>query len=108
MVTIMTQGKNQDVYTYDQLKHLILPLIRKYHASSALLFGSYARNEATENSDIDLVIIGGEDFLPADVFSIAEDLHVISGKAVDVYELRELNKGTPFYNRVLREGVTIQ
>ncbi len=97
-----------EVYSYEQLQDLILPLIRKYKASGALLFGSYARNEADESSDIDLVIIGGENFIPTDVFAIAEDLHVLSGKAVDVYEMRELNQNTPFYETVLREGVRIQ
>ena len=99
---------NDQIYSRRELREMILPLIRKYDAADALLFGSYARNEATKDSDIDVVIIGGDDFVPTNVFAIAEDLHEASGKAVDVYELREINVGTPFYQTVLSEGVRLR
>ena len=73
----------------------------------AVLFGSYARQEATGNSDIDLVVIGGEQFDPTDVFCIADELYGKLGKNVDVYELREINEGTDFYNSIFSEGVRI-
>ena len=56
---------------------------------------------------IDLIVIGGSKFDPTDVFCIAEELHRTLGKAVDVYELRELNVGSVFYNTVMAEGVQI-
>lgn len=31
----------------------------------------------------------------------------MTGKSVDVYELREINAGTAFYNTILSEGVQI-
>ena len=99
---------NHEIYNYEQLKGLIIPLMDKYNASNALLFGSYARNEATANSDIDLVIVGGENFEPTDIFAIAEELHILSGKPVDVYEMREPNVGSSFYNTIMKEGVKLQ
>ncbi len=38
------------------IKTRILPILRKYEISEALLVGSYARGEENENSDIDIVI----------------------------------------------------
>ena len=73
----------------------------------AILFGSYARQEADVLSDIDLVVIGGAAFSPTDVFSMAEDLHRATGKAVDVYELCEIDQDSDFYRTILREGVPI-
>lgn len=96
------------IYTHQELKRMITPLLRKYRAANALLFGSYARNEATEKSDIDLVIIGGQHFRLIDVFAIAEELHECSGKQVDVYELGELNEGSPIRDSVMAEGVYLQ
>ena len=39
--------------SYPELEATIRLLLKKYHAEYALLFGSYARGEATPNSDID-------------------------------------------------------
>lgn len=95
------------VYTVEELIQIIRPILRKYRAEGALLFGSYARREATRTSDIDLLVIGGERFDPTDVFCVADELHRATGKAVDVYELCELERGSPFYNAVMSEGVQV-
>ena len=95
------------VYTLDELRMIVASLLRKYGADQAILFGSYARQEADATSAIDLVVIGGNRFDPTNVFSIADDLHRMTGKQVDVYELREINEGTDFYHTILSEGVRI-
>lgn len=95
------------VYTIDELRAVIVELLRKYGAEHAILFGSYARQEADAASDIDLVVIGGTRFDPTNVFCIADDLHRLTGKQVDVYELREINEGTDFYDTIFSEGVRI-
>jgi predicted nucleotidyltransferase len=95
------------VYTKDEIFNMVLPLLKKYHAESAILFGSYARQEADVDSDIDLVVIGGPQFDPTDVFCLADELYRLTGKQVDVYELCELNTGTEFYNTIFSEGVRI-
>lgn len=59
-------------------------LMEKYRVDEARLFGSYARGEATAESDIDLLLIGGQSFRPTGAFAFAEDLHESSGKAVAV------------------------
>ena len=86
---------------------IIKKLLLKYHASHAILFGSYARGEETESSDIDLVVFGGENFHPTDIFAFGEDLRELTGKDADVFEIRELNEGTDLYGTVMSEGVKI-
>ena len=39
-----------------------------------------------------MVVFGGPGFDPMDVFSLAEDLHRLTMKAVDVYEIREIDQ----------------
>lgn len=95
------------VLTYNEIETTLKFLLGKYHAEYALLFGSYARGEATENSDIDVVIVGGEEFIPRDIFAFGEELRAILNRDADVFEIRELNKGTPFYDAVMQEGVRI-
>lgn len=42
------------------VENLIKTLLRKYRAEYAILFGSYARGDADEDSDIDVIVVGGE------------------------------------------------
>ena len=96
-----------EVLTRSELETAIRVLLKKYHAEYALLFGSYARGEATASSDIDLVVVGGANFRARDIFSFGEELRQLTHKNVDAFELRELNVGTPFYETVMQEGVRI-
>lgn len=93
--------------TRTEVEAMIRALLRKYHAEYALLFGSYARDEATVDSDIDVLVIGGEKFRAKDIFAFGEDLRQMTNKNVDAFELREVDKGTPFYDAVMNEGVRI-
>ncbi len=95
------------ICTRESLVSIIETLLKKYHAERAVLFGSYARYDADHISDIDLLVIGGPDFEPTDVFCMAEDLHQATGKEVDVYELCEINQDSEFYRTIMREGVSI-
>lgn len=47
---------NESILSIEAIRLLILPIAKKYGIKKAILFGSYARGEATEDSDIDLLI----------------------------------------------------
>lgn len=63
------------ILTSEEIRLAILPLLKKYPAEKATLLGSYARIEADGRSNIDLLIIGGEYFVPTNVFCIADELY---------------------------------
>lgn len=44
------------IYSLEELKNRIVPVAEKYHLRAVYLFGSYARNEATDDSDVDVLI----------------------------------------------------
>lgn len=44
------------VYTIDEIKAKIIPISKQYNLSKVYLFGSYARGEEDENSDIDIAL----------------------------------------------------
>jgi predicted nucleotidyltransferase len=44
------------VYTTNVIRRRIAPIAKKYQLRSVYLFGSYARNEATEGSDLDVLV----------------------------------------------------
>ena len=47
------------IYTIDQIRRIAAPIAAAYGVKSMRLFGSYARGEATEHSDVDLIIDRG-------------------------------------------------
>ncbi len=44
------------IYTIEQIKERIAPVAAKYSLSAVYLFGSYAKREATEASDVDILV----------------------------------------------------
>ena len=44
------------VYSVDEIKSIVMPIVEKYSIPAIFLFGSYARGEANENSDIDFLV----------------------------------------------------
>lgn len=95
------------VLTLQEIESIVKSLLAKYNAEYALLFGSYARGDATPESDIDVIVVGGKNFIPRNIFSLAEDLRELSGRNADVFEMCEVNTGTPFYESIMREGIRI-
>jgi len=43
-------------YTVEEIKRRITPVARQYGLAAVYLFGSYARGEATAESDVDLLV----------------------------------------------------
>ena len=101
-------AKEDNILVLDELKGLVSRLVKKYRAEYAILFGSYARGEATEESDIDIIIVGGKNFSALDVLAFGEELRELTNKKVDAFELREVEKNSEFYQNILREGVRIE
>jgi predicted nucleotidyltransferase len=44
------------IYSQKQIEEIIAGVAKKYELASVYLFGSYARNEAREDSDIDFLV----------------------------------------------------
>ena len=106
------RGVRMQLYTTDDIKAKIAPIAGKYQLHSVYLFGSYARNEATSSSDLDVLvditdsvvkgwIIGGlyNDF--CDAFDMEVDM--VTTDAVRQYE----NETPWFAENVMMEKVLV-
>jgi predicted nucleotidyltransferase len=49
--------KDRRMYSTDEIKKIVAPIARDFGIRKLSLFGSYARGEAAENSDLDFHII---------------------------------------------------
>ncbi len=80
-----------------------------------ILFGSMARGEATEESDIDILVITSENRfeMQRNLSDIAVDIlldtgEYISAKAVSIEEYSFMKKiNTGFYQNIAKEGVAV-
>ena len=95
------------VLTLKDIVELIKPIAKKYGVKEIYLFGSYARGEADEDSDLDFLVFGGEDFKLTMIFALAEDLRDILKKNVDVFEISEINKDSDFYTTIMKERLFV-
>lgn len=79
------------IMNINQIKKKILPVLKKNEVSRASLFGSIVRGEATEESDIDLLVeFRGEKSL-LDLAGLKIELEELLGKKVDVLTYRSLH-----------------
>lgn len=98
---------NHDVFTIKDIENLVRPIAEKYKVKEIYLFGSYARGEANENSDLDFLVYGGEKFRLTMIFSLAEELREVLKKDVDVFEINEINKDSDFYHTIMKERLLV-
>lgn len=82
------------VYTLDELRERIAPIARKYQIPAVYLFGSYARNEASDNSDVDILIDREGSTIRGmfDMGGLYAELQSSIGKNVDLVTLQSLKQ----------------
>lgn len=98
---------NNNVFTLTDIANLIKPIVRKYGVKEIYLFGSYARGDADEDSDLDFLVFGGENFKLTMIFALAEELREVLKKDVDVFEINEINKDSDFYKTIMKERLLV-
>ena len=102
---VMFMDKN--IVPLENITALVKRLAEKYHVREIYLFGSYARGEADEDSDMDFLVFGGEGFKLTSILALGEDLRAVLKKKVDVFEIREINQDSEFFRTIMREKVLV-
>ena len=73
------------IYTLDEIKEISYDILKKYQIEKAYVFGSYARGEATQESDIDIMIKRGNTNLTFSALGqLFEELEEALQKKVDI------------------------
>lgn len=98
---------NNNILTIDDIKAIVKPIAEKYGVEEVYLFGSYARGEATESSDLDFLVFGGDNFKLTKIFALAEEFRQSFQKQVDVFEIHEVNVESNFYNTIMKERLSV-
>ncbi len=84
------------VYSVEELKRRIAPVAEKYGLREVYLFGSYARSEATEQSDVDILVdrAGSKVRGMFEMGGLYEDLRASVGKEVDLVTTQTLEQSS--------------
>ena len=84
------------VYSVEELKRRIAPVAEKYGLREVYLFGSYARSEATEQSDVDILVdrAGSKVRGMFEMGGLYEDLRASVGKEVDLITTQTLEQSS--------------
>ena len=98
---------SHNIFTIEKIKDIVKPIAHKYNVQAIYLFGSYARGEATETSDLDFLVFGGEKFKLTNIFALAEDLRTEFQRSVDVFEISEINIDSDFYSTIMSERLNV-
>ena len=93
--------------TVDEIRTIITPPVEPFPIVRVILFGSYAGGEATEESDVDL-ILDSKGTIDSWVFfgligKIAKNMPI----KADVFELDEVKKPSEMFDNISNEGVII-
>ena len=62
---------------------------------------------ARYNADIDVVVFGGDHFKKSNIFAFVEDLREALGINADVFEISEVDNGSPLYENLMNDGIKI-
>ena len=93
------------IYTFDEIKAMLADVAPEYDVERIYLFGSYARGEATEESDLDLYVEKFE-FKPFhSIFSFMGRMEELFNKNIDVVSSGAERFAKDSFDRSLFENI---
>jgi predicted nucleotidyltransferase len=89
----------------EEIKLKIIPILKKYNVKKAGIFGSYARGEQRETSDIDILVDIDDDLSLLDFASLKVELEGALGKKVDLVEYTTIK--SKLRKEILKDEVVV-
>ncbi len=100
-----TKNNNFNIKDIAEIQKIIQPILWKYPIKSASIFGSYARQEADTESDIDILMEFSSTISLLQFVNIQLELEDLLGKKVDLVELSTLKP--QLKANILKEQIAI-
>ena len=98
---------SEKVYTIEEIKKILKKLLKNMPVENVVLFGSYAKNEATKDSDLDFVIDNKEKLIRFKLFSLITKIEETFNKDIDAFEKSEIIKNSKIDEEIKRTGVIV-
>jgi len=95
------------VYSQHEITERLMPIFTAHPIERAVLFGSYAKGNATPQSDIDLMIDSNGKIRGIDFFGVLEEVSSALNTQVDLLESSQIIKGSRVQKEIENSGVII-
>lgn len=98
---------SEKIYTIEEIKAILVKVLNNMPVYSVILFGSYAKNCATKNSDLDFIIDTKENLKGFKLFSLITKIEEAFNKEVDAFEKSEIIEDSKIDKEIKRTGVVV-
>ena len=95
------------IYTINDIKRMLSEVLNNTDVEKAILFGSYAKNTPTKNSDIDILIDSNGKIKGLKFFAIIDIIREKFDKDVDVIEKSEIDANSTIEKEIEETGVVV-
>ena len=95
------------IYSIDEIKKMLQEIFINTDIEQAILFGSYAKNQPTRKSDIDLLIDSNGKLKGLKFFAIIDLIREKIDKEVDVIEKSEIDADSKIEEEIINTGVVV-
>jgi len=89
----------------EEIKKIILPILKKWDVKRASIFGSHVRGEAKEESDIDILVELKDELDIFDFIELKLELESVTRKKIDLVEYEMIKPALK--DSILNEQVMI-
>lgn len=96
-----------NINTLDYIKEKAIPIFRQYPVNKAILFGSFAKGEANDKSDIDLYIDTGGELKGLDFIGLLETLVDAFKTDIDLIDKSHTEPGSLILKEIEGGGIII-
>ncbi len=93
------------IYSISTIQSLLQPVFNAHHVKKAILFGSYAKGMAKQNSDVDILVDSGLKGLA--FFGLLEDVVTALDKNVDMLDTSQIIQDSLVDKEIKQSGVLI-
>ena len=99
------ENLSDKIYSVEEIKRLVNPILRRNNVRKAVLFGSYVKGSADEKSDVDILLDSGLRGFP--FVGLIEDIRFALDKDVDVFDVTHIVPNSKISSEISRDGVVI-
>ena len=98
---------SEKIYTINEIKEILKELLKDRPVYQVILFGSYAKQEATKNSDIDLIIDTNSELKGFALLKLIYQIEEKLQKEVDGFEKYEIIENSLIDREIKKTGVVV-
>ncbi len=98
---------SEKIYTIEEIKEVLMKILENMPVYRVTLFGSYAKNCATKDSDLDFIIDTKENLKGFKLFSLITKIEEAFRKNVDAFEKTEIIENSKIDNEIKKTGVVV-